>query len=66
LFRIETTLERNSYNYELRVVECGSGKPLAEQTLLINQLFTRAGTFRKDIFHQQLGLFYKTMFSKEL
>ena len=59
LLRVETTLERNSLNYDVRIVENKGGKQRLSHTFLINEFFTSAGTFRDDIFEQQFDGFYK-------
>ena len=59
LMRVETTLERNSLDYNIRVAENNKGgKERMAHKFLINQFFTRAGTFRDDIFEQQFDDFF--------
>jgi len=57
LIRIETSLERNSLEYEVRITSHASAKELLARKFLINEFFTRAGTFRDDIFEQQFENF---------
>ena len=65
LVRIESTFERNSLDYELRIVDNKSGKERIARKFLINQFFTRAGTFRDDIFEDQFDDFCAVYLSKK-
>ncbi len=65
LVRIESTFERNSFDYELRIVDNKSGKERLGRKFLINQFFTRAGTFRDDIFENQFDDFCAVYLSKK-
>ena len=56
--RVETTLERNSLDYDVRIVENKGGKQRLSRTFRINEFFTPAGSFRDDIFEQQFDNFY--------
>jgi hypothetical protein len=66
LMRVETTLERNSLDYNIRVAENKSGKERIAHKFLINQFFTRAGTFRDDIFEQQFDDFFAAQALKKM
>ncbi len=65
VFRVETTLERNSLDYEVRLVEGQGGKERVARTFLINEFFTRAGTFRDDIFEEQFDRFFAAIALKK-
>ncbi len=53
--RIETVLERNSLDYQLRIIDSKSGKEHLAGKFPVNEFFTRAGNFRDDIFERQFS-----------
>lgn len=58
-------MERNSLDYDLRIVDSKSGKELLARKFMVNEFFTQAGTFRDDIFEQQFDAFCATFAFKK-
>jgi hypothetical protein len=66
LVRVESSLERNSLDYEVRIVDGKTGKEHLARKFLINEFFTCAGNFRDDIFEQQFNAFCGPYVSKKV